>query len=271
MLLAIDARNSSLSMGFRIGEAWASIGRLGLAPERTADEYALFFEAAWERARKAGKEEAPRGGVTEAWLSSVVPSQTPRIVRAVEMAFGVAATVVGPGVRTGIKIRTDFPSEVGADLVCAAVAAREALGSPCLVVNFGSVLSISAVDAAGDFVGAAFAPGIEAAAGSLRSLAAQIPEVRLIKPERAIGRSTVQSVQAGVVLGYGGLVSRLVDLMSRELLDGPGRVAVVGSGSDEGRALMEAEGLGDFIPDLVLEGLALISARPGLSTPHGRA
>lgn len=262
MLLAIDARNSSLSLGFRQDDAWASIVRLGVVPERSSDEYAFFIEAAWERARKAGVE----GGVGEAWLSSVVPSLTPRIVRAVEMALGIGTTVVGPGVRTGIKIRTDFPSEVGADLVCAAVAAREALGSPCLVVNFGSVLSLSAVDSAGDFVGAAFAPGVEAAAGSLRSLAAQLPEVRLMKPQKAIGRSSVQSVQAGIILGYGGLLARLVDLMSQELLGGPGRVAVAGSGSEEGKALLEAEGLGVFIPDLVLEGLAHIASKtPG---PH---
>lgn len=267
-LLAIDARNSSLAVGFRVAGAWASIGRFGVVPERTSDEYAFLIESAWERAQKAaGPGASLEGG--SAWLSSVVPSLTPRIVKAVDMALGLGTTVVGPGTRTGIKIRTDFPSEVGADLVCAAVAAREVLGSPCLVANFGAVLSLSAVDAAGDFVGAAFAPGMEAAAGSLRSLAAQIPEVRLMKPERAIGKSTVQSVQAGIILGYGGLLSRLVALMSQELLGGPGKVALAGSGSEEGRALLEAEDLGVFVPDLVLEGLALIAARA--SQAQGRA
>jgi type III pantothenate kinase len=280
MLLAVDARNRSLSLGFREGGEWLAITRLGVSPERSADEYAFFLEASF---RRASGSVGPSGGtgatVGDALISSVVPSLTPRFIEATERVFGVTPVVVGPGVRTGIKIRTDLPSEVGSDLVCSALAAREIVGKPCLVVNFGTVLSVSAVDADGDFVGAAFAPGLATAAESLRDAAAQIPEVRLGRPERAIGRSTAQSVQSGLAYGYGGLVARLIEVMSAELLAPPSHpahpspavaggggivpmtVQVVGTGGEEGRALLAGEGHGRFIPDLVLEGLAIIAAR----------
>lgn len=270
MFLAIDVRNRSASCGFREDGSWLAVRRVGVSPERSADEYAFFMEEAYERARRSGGE----GRVESVWISSVVPALTPRFSEAVYTAFGVKAAIVGPGVKTGVKIRTDFPSEVGSDLVCCAAAASEFVGLPCLVLDFGAVLAISAVDASGDFVGAAFAPGLETAAESLRLSAAQIPEVRLVAPGRAIGRSTAQSVQSGIVLGYGGLLERLVERMSGELLKAQGAdrpmeakrpsdatVSVIGTGSEAGRELLAAEALGPFVPDLVLEGLYIIAAR----------
>ena len=277
MLLAVDARNRALSLGFREGGRWLAITRLGISPERSADEYAFFMEAARGKAACEGGEApgdgaqdgAATGGgpavgtVESAWISNVVPSFTTRIVEATRLAFGLEAHVVGPGVRTGIKIRTDLPSEVGSDLVCACIAAREIVGAPCIVINFGTVLSFSAVDVSGDFVGASFVPGLVSAAETLKASAAQIPDVRIARPERAIGRNTIQSVQAGLTIGYGGLVTRMVERMSAELVgkDDSRAVHVVGTGGEEGRAIMALEGFGSFIPDLALEGLAIVASR----------
>jgi len=280
MLLAVDARNRALSLGFREGGRWLAITRLGISPERSSDEYAFFMDAARKKAAREGgeasadgadgapgaatpAEEASVGAVESAWISNVVPSFTTRIVEATRLAFGLEAHVVGPGVRTGIKIRTDLPSEVGSDLVCACIAAREIVGAPCIVINFGTVLSFSAVDASGDFVGASFVPGLVSAAETLKASAAQIPDVRIARPERAIGRNTIQSVQSGLTIGYGGLVARMVERMSAELSgkDGTQAVHVVGTGGEEGRAILALEGFGSFIPDLALEGIAIVASR----------
>ena len=262
MLLAIDLRNRSASFGFREGKSWLGLCRSGVSPERSADEYAFFMEKAFERARRSGGE----GEVDSVWVSSVVPALTPRILEAAKTCFGLDAVLIGPGTKTGVKIRTDLPTEVGSDLVCSAAAAREIGGLPCLVVSFGAVLAISAVDASGDFVGASFAPGLSAAAESLRGSTAQLPGVRLDRPQRAIGRSSAQSVQSGIVLGYGGLLSRLVELMSAELLASPSpgqKVQVLGTGDEEGRAILAAEGFELFVPDLVLEGIAIVAGLGG--------
>ncbi|PKL07714.1 MAG: pantothenate kinase, partial [Spirochaetae bacterium HGW-Spirochaetae-7] len=214
MLLALDVRNSGIMAGFREGPRWSTVVRLG--GDRSADELGILLEAC---ARKAGF--GPEPGIDEAWVSSVVPAMTARVVAALASSFGVAASVVGPGTRTGLKIRTDTPSEMGSDIVCAAVAARELATGAAIVVDFSAAIVLSAIDSAGELLGAAIAPGLETAARSLRSSAAQIPEIRLDPPRRAIGRNTAQSLQSGILFGYGGLVRRLVEMMSAEMAETP--------------------------------------------------
>jgi type III pantothenate kinase len=288
MLLAIDARNRSVTVGLREGSIWRSIKRFGLTPERSADEYALLFStlgpasAASSAGLGADGIGTPFAGsaaalgssvgiasaaVDSAWIASVVPALTPRLVEAVASAFGVEAVVIGPGVRTGVKIRTDQPSELGADLVCAAAAAFEMLRGPCIVVDFGVALTLSAVNASGEFLGAAIAPGISAAAQALRASAAQLPEVRLDFPANAIGRNTASAIQSGILLGYEGLVQALVLRIQAELLADAGGspsgigAQVIGCGEAMGRRLLAACGYERFVPELVLEGLSLIASR----------
>jgi len=266
MLLAIDARNRSVTAALRDGSAWRSIKRFGAAPERSADEYALLLSTLKE---KDGGENGAKGGIDSAWISSVVPALTPRLAEAVAAAFGVEPVVIGPGVRTGVKIRTDQPSELGADLVCAAAAAFELVRGPCIVVDFGVALTFSAVNASGEFLGVAIAPGLGAAAESLRASAAQLPEVRLDFPASAIGRGTASAIQAGILLGYQGLVKGLVERMARELLEDAGgapsgiAATVVGTGDAMGGRLLAACGFERFVPELVLEGISLIASRAG--------
>jgi len=259
VLLAIDARNRGLTVGTWTGSAWHSIRRFGAMPGRSADEYSLLLSAL--------RPPEPGDIVESAWISSVVPALTPLLVEAVAGTFGVEARIIGPGVRTGVKIRTDQPSELGADLVCAAAAAYELVRAPCIVVDAGLALTVSAISGAGEFLGAAIAPGITAAAEALRASAAQLPEVKLEMPDCAIGTSTVGAIQSGILFGYQGLVTALVGRMSSELeTDAGGSPAgaapvVVGTGDKLGQRLLAACGYGRFVPDLVLEGIALIAAR----------
>ena len=257
MLLALDARNSGIVAGFRDGDAWKAVVRLGV--DRSADEIGILLEAAAARAGIGSG--TATASVDEAWLSSVVPALTPRLVHAVREAFGIDASTVGPGTRTGLKIRTDNPAELGSDIVCSCVAARcvaaRCATSPAvIVVDFEAALVVSAVNAEGELLGASIAPGLETAARSLRVSAAQIPEIRLDVPRRAIGKNTAQSLQSGIVFGYGGLVSRLVELMSAEM---GGSAEVFGTGDDTGRTVLEREGYTRFVPNLALEGLALLA------------
>jgi type III pantothenate kinase len=256
VLLAIDARNRSIAVGLREGGVWRAVRRLGSPPERSADEYAMLIPAALG----LDSQRFDAAGIESVWVSSVVPALTPKLVEAIRTAFGLEASVIGPGTRTGVRIRTEVPTEVGSALVCAAAAARRLSGGACVVVDFGVALSFSAVDSSGDFLGAAIAPGPEAAAEALRVSAAQIPEVRLDSPPCAIGRNTAQSVQSGIVLGYGGLVSRLTRLMAAEM--GAEGASIIGTGSEIGRAILAScEPGARFVPELVLEGIALVAER----------
>lgn len=325
MMLALDARNLVLTVGFRDdstgqGEKgrWLEVRRFGALPGRTADEYAFFLTSAWREActradgdwapagasgtagaALAGRSAEQRGGAPRAcrtpesaWISSVVPALTPQLAEAVRESFGIEAKVLGPGVKTGVKIRTDFPSEVGSDLICEAAAAHELCAGPCLIVDYGAVLTVSAVNALGEFLGVAIAPGLRTAADSLKRIAAQLPEVRLDPPAHAIGKSTAQSVQSGVVIGYQSLVRGLIERMGAELMAaspsaldreaarqtrgivpdcaaagrtgeavGCSEPALIGTGESAGAAFLASCGIRRFEPELVLEGLAAIAEK----------
>jgi type III pantothenate kinase len=267
VLLAIDIRNGSIKAGFRSDGQWRGVVNFGA--ERTADEYAFLLEAAFSRI--AASDRLP---VTQVWLSSVVPTLTPRVVRGAVLAFGQEATLVGPGIKTGIKIRTDVPTEVGSDIVCAAAAAHALAKGPVLVVEFASAIAISAVTAQAELLGVAIAPGLEMSRAAMRAGSAQLPDVRMDLPRRAIGRTTAQAIQSGLFYGFGGLVQRLITMMSAEMSAGmpasnptglttglSADPVIIGCGDDEGRQLLESIGHHSFQPNLVLDGLAVIAAR----------
>ena len=278
MLLALDARNRVISVGFYERPPaglpgtgrWLLRRRLGAIPGRSADEYAVLLGSLAAEAKGL----AVGGAVDAAWMSCVAPSLGRELGRAVESAFGLTCTLVGPGVKTGVRIRSDVPSEVGSDLICAAAAARELVGGACVVVDFDAAIAFSAVGRSGDFLGVAIAPGLGTAAVALRTTAALLPEVPLSwsfsghaeDTGSAIGKNTAQSVRAGMVIGFAGLVERIVRRQCEELTamgesDSLESVNVLGTGDDEGKELFSSLGLGRFIPELVLEGIAIIATR----------
>jgi len=260
VLLALDVRNSGIVAGFRDRGEWSAVVRLGV--DRSADELGILLEACAKRAGFGGEL-----GLDEAWVSSVVPALTPRVVQAVSSSFGIEPSIVGPGTRTGVKIRTDNPSELGSDIVCSAVAARSEREGAVIVVDFGAALVMSAIDSSGGLLGASIAPGLETAVRALRSAAAQIPDVRLERPKRAIGKNTAGAVQSGILLGYGGLIRAVVDAMVVEIGED---TTVIGTGDEAGRALMEAAGYRDFRPNLALDGLAILAERNRKATAAAR-
>jgi type III pantothenate kinase len=268
MLLALDARNGSVSVGFRDEGKWLTIKRLGAHSGRSPDEYALLLGAIAEEACRLPQETATNESrrVERAWMSCVVPSLAPILLEAVYTAFGVECSVVGPGARTGVRIRTDTPSEVGSDLVCAAAAVHEMTKKACVVAYFGVALAFSAVGRSGDFLGCAIAPGVGTAAESLRAVAAQIPDVRIESGAPALGRNTTQSVRAGIFEGYRGLTERIVRRQREEIAalgeaDDPASVEVIGSGEEIGREILKSLGFDRFVPELAMEGIAIIADR----------
>jgi pantothenate kinase, type III len=274
VILAIDARNKDIYLGFlELGSSgerrWLSKSRLGVLAGRRADDYALLFslyaDRAAETAGRPGGAHPPR--VEGAWLSSVVPSLTRELAAAIRSAFGIACSVVGPGTKSGVKIRTDSPSEVGSDLVCEALAARALVRGPAIVVDFNSVIAFTAVGKGGELLGVAISPGVATSQAALRASAALLPEVSLAGPSApAIGRNTAQSVRAGLLVGCEGMVERITRRQSEEMVAmgealSPEEVEVIATGDEEGQAIAASLGLGRFVPDLVLEGLAILACR----------
>lgn len=197
-------------------------------------------------------------GPDGAILSCVVPALTGPWRDALAGASATRPLVVGPGLRTGIALRFDDPSEVGSDRIADAVAARERFGSPVIAIDLGTTTNFEVVDRGGAFAGGIIAPGIELGATSLARAAARLPMVELRAPEHAIGKSTRAAMQSGIVLGEAARIDGLLDAVLDELEPDGGDVPVVvtGSGARELAALLAHEVAVD--EDLTLRGLALI-------------
>ena len=255
MLLAIDVGNTNVAFGVYHEGRWTNYWRIRTVHDQMPDEHAVLF-------RSLLRDDGLRlRDVERVVLSSVVPSLTTTLSEMLEQQTQGDLLVVGPGVRTGLRIRTDNPAEVGGDLVANAVAAHALYGSSgsnCIVVDFGTALTFTAVDKSGDLLGVAIAPGLRSAAAALASNTAQLPHVQLVPPPAAIGRNTVHSIQSGVVFGYIGLVNALIERMRAEL---GGQAHAIATG---GLARIIAPLTGQFTaiePWLTLDGLRIIADR----------
>jgi type III pantothenate kinase len=264
MLLAIDVGNTNIAFGVYSQGRWTNHWRVRTVHDRMPDEHAVLF-------RSLFRDDGLRmEDVERAVLSSVVPALTTTLSEMLKQQTQGDLLVIGPGVRTGLRIRTDNPAEVGGDLVANAVAAHALYGGHgtsggqgtsggnCIVVDFGTALTFTAVDKSGDLLGVAIAPGLRSAASALASNTAQLPHVQLVPPAAAIGRNTVHSIQSGVVFGYIGLVEALIRRMRAEL---GGQAYAIATG---GLAQVFAPLTDQFTaiePWLTLDGLRIIADR----------
>ena len=252
MLLCIDIGNTNIVMGLWDGNSWAAHWRVRTVREQMPDEYAVLLGALLQQSGYRMQD------VSRAVVGSVVPPLTTVFTELFEQYIDSEPLVVGPGVRTGLRIRIDNPVELGADLVANAVAAFHRFGAACIVVDLGTATTFSAVSQEGDFLGVAIALGLGVAAEALASRTAQLPRVSLVPPPSAIGRNTVHSMQSGLIYGYVGLVEGLIRRIRSEL-GGTAEVIATG-GLSRVLAALTTE-IGTVDPWLTLEGLRLISER----------
>ncbi len=252
MLLAFDVGNTTIAVGLFRGSKLARSWKLKTDTERTSDEYGALL---LDLMKIAG---LPAGKVTGAIISSVVPPLTPVIEEVSRVYFGTEASVVGPGLKTGMPILYENPFEVGADRITAAVAAFEKYGGPVIVLDFGTATTFDAISAKGEYLGGAIAPGVRISAEALYLKTAKLPRIEIRKPKRAIGRTTVASMQSGLYFGYIGLVTKTIEEIRKEL----GKNArVVATGGFGAQVAGEIPAIEAYEPDLVLEGLRIIHER----------
>ncbi len=248
VLLAIDVGNTQVVVGAHDGASWCARWRASTDRTRTADEWASVLSGLLDlRGLKLAECE-------DVAISSVVPGVTASM-REMARTYSLRDPfVVEPGVRTGLRILVDDPREVGADRVVNALAAREHYGGPAIVVDFGTATTLDVISAEGDYLGGAIAPGLAISAQALFQYASRLHEVELVRPARAIGRNTAECIQGGIVLGYAGLVERLVRETQREL----GPCKVIGTGGLVSTVAPATDVIDHIAPDLTLEGLRLM-------------
>jgi type III pantothenate kinase len=193
--------------------------------------------------------------INEVAISCVVPPLRTTFNRLFQRYFDVSPLMVGPGIKTGIRIRMDNPKEVGSDRIANAAAAHGLYNDTVIVVAMGTATAFDTVSKEGDYMGGAVAPGIAISAEALFTRTAALPRVELIRPKHAIGTNTIAAIQSGLIFGYAGLVEGIVTRIQEELED---RALVVATGGYAEIVAGETKIINLVNPDLTLQGLKLL-------------
>jgi len=249
VLLALDVGNTNLVIGAYRGTDLVRTWRAATAVERTEDELAVMIDGLLAR------EELGLEDVDAVVIGSVVPPLTLALTRFADRHLGGRAVVIGPGIKTGVRLRVDNPSEVGADRIANTLAAHRRYGGPAIVVDFGTSTNFDVVSAEGDFLGGSFAPGIEVASESLFGRASRLFRVPLTAPKDVIGKNTADCLRSGIVYGYVGLVEGLIARIHTEL---GGRARVIATGGLATTIAPLTRAIEKVDEDLTLEGLRML-------------
>jgi type III pantothenate kinase len=251
MLLCLDIGNTVITLGLFESDILIHHWRIATEVERTADEYAVLVDSLIRLEGPKGKD------IQAVCMVSVVPRLTGVFMELCQRYWHIDPLVVDAGVRTGVKIRTENPREVGSDRVVNAVAAYKRYGGPACVVDFSTATTFDAISGEGDYLGGAIAPGFGIAIEALSARAAKLPKVEIARPPQAIGRNTVQSMQSGFLFGLVGLVEGMVARFRRELGD---EMRVIATGSLADLISHETDAIQIQAPWLTLDGLRLVYA-----------
>lgn len=249
VLLVIDCGNTNIVIGLYEGEALVHHFRVSTKRHASSDEYGTQMVALL--AHRGVKP----GDVTGATVASVVPQLNRALTGACETYFGLTPLLIGPGVKTGMPILIDNPSEVGADRIVNAVAAWTRYQTALIVVDFGTATNFDVVSQKGEYLGGAIAPGVEISIDALFARAAKLPRIEMKPPPRVVGKNTVGALQSGLFYGYVGLVDELVSRMKGEL---GCEARVIGTGGLATLFVGVSRTLDELDEFLTLEGLRIL-------------
>jgi type III pantothenate kinase len=249
MLAALDISNSRISVGiFKRSDLCATFS-LATDVRRPSDEYRVLLAGLLE------EEGVPRADVRGVAIASVVPPLTDAFQQLCSRLFRVRPLVVGAGLRTGVRIATHNPRELGTDRVVNAVAVHHLVQGPAIVVDFSTATTFDVVDGDGTYLGSAIAPGLELSAEALFQHTSRLQRVDLARPVAAIGKDTATALQSGLLLGHVALVEGMIVRLRSELAR---PCEVVATGELAPLMAREAAGIDRVEPRLTLMGLRLL-------------
>lgn len=253
MLLVIDIGNTNITFGVFKGDKLLGTFRMMTKLPRTSDEYGIMLRELVEHQGIVSTE------INAAIVASVVPDVMHSFGSAMIKYFGIRPMVVSAGIKTGIRIVTENPKQVGADRIVDAVAAYTIHGGPVIVIDYGTATTYDVVGPDGTFEAAVIAPGIRTSAQAMWGQAAMLPAVEIKKPDSVLGRETIASMQAGIVFGQIGQTEYIVKKIRQE--SGYTNAKVVASGGLGNIIAGETEVIDVYDPQLTLKGLRIIYER----------
>lgn len=253
MLLAIDISNSNIKFGLYNGDTMDRHWVVSTARQRTTDEYAMVLA---DLMRHHGYQ---LSAINDFIMSSVVPPLTPVFQELALTYCGKEAMVIDYTLNLGMKLLIDNPWELGSDRMVTALAAHHLYGGPAIIIAFSTATTFDVIDGAGNFLGGAIAPGLVISAEALSSAASRLYRVDLTPPLSALGKNTIQNMQAGIIFGHVGLVQGLIARLRQEIpgVTSAGEVKVIAHGGLAqlmAPLIPEIQHINQYLP---LEGLRL--------------
>lgn len=254
MLLAINANNTNVKFAVYDGERALGDWRIRTESARTADEYVVWLS---QLMSLAGLKLAD---VTDAIIATVVPQALFNLRMLCERHLRTKPLIVGEsGVKLGIKVLMDMPvREVGADRLANAVGGHVMFGRPLIIVDFGTATTFDVIDAEGNYLGGAIAPGINLSLESLHAATAQLPRIAVAAPKRVIGKDTLTAMQSGVYWGYVGLIEGIVARIRAEF---GAELTVVATGGLAPLFAKATPVIEKYEPEITMRGLVEIHRR----------
>jgi len=253
VLLVVDVGNTQTHFGAVADAVLAERWRFATERESTSDELGAALRNLL----------ALRGldfsQISASIVSSTVPELGPQWSAMARQYLGHEMLVVGPGVKTGIAIRTDNPHEVGADRLVNAVAAYERYKTACIVVDFGTAITYDVVSHDGEYLGGIISPGMEISLQALWERAAKLPEVEIAEPRSLIGKTTVDAVRSGIVYGFASQVDGIIARLRAEI--GADAPAIATGGLAHHIVPVFTESIGEVDDVLTLTGLQIVWER----------
>ena len=250
MILVIDVGNTNITIGVFDGTKLLRTLRVTTKLPRTSDEYGILIKSLLR------ENDIDPDRIDATIVSSVVPAVMYSLRNGLYKYFHVEPLIVEPGIKTGIRIVTDHPAQIGADRIVDAVGAYEKYGGPVLVLDFGTATTYDLVDDKGQFVSVIIAPGIRTSGKALWQDAAKLPEIEIKKPKSILAKETISSMQAGLVYGQIGQTEYIIKKVREE--SGFDNLKVVATGGLGAMIAAETTAIDIYDANLTLDGMRLI-------------
>ncbi len=260
MILVVDVGNTNITYGVFNGSKLVSSFRMTTGVTRTSDEYGIEILALMNL------NSVDKNSIEGVMIASVVPQVMHALVNAIIKYLGKKPYIVGPGIKTGIKIVLDNPREVGPDLIVDAVAGYEIYGGPIIVVDFGTATTYIMINEKGEFFTGVVCPGLRISAKALWEDTAKLPEIEIKNPGSILAKETISSMQAGLIYGQIGQTKYIVEQMKKE--SGLKNAKVVATGGLGRLVADETKEVDVYDPILTLRGLQILYDKNRRSKPQ---
>ncbi|MFA6688550.1 MAG: type III pantothenate kinase [Sphaerochaetaceae bacterium] len=250
MLFVADIGNTNIVLAIHDGTKWLEHWRIYSDQKKTSDEYFVVLESLFSHAGLHPED------VDKAVISSVVPNLSRALQKNAVRLFNVEPLMVSQNIETGL-VRSSIPPELGSDLLCNLAQAHHRFpGQATMIVDFGTALTLGSVDGNGNVLGVAIAPGLVTAVNALYGNTAQLPQVELKVPESVLGRDSVQSIRAGIMYGYAGMVAAIIEKTEAEIGH---RLKIIATGGLSATISSLIPRIEEVSPMHTLDGLKLLS------------